>query len=226
MKNWIIFGACALIVAGCGSGGGGSYKPEAVKTVEPVKIAPGEETSLFPLSVGNQWTYALTQSQAGGRTITKEVVFKVTAAKPAGDGIEANIEVSMDGTVTEKQVWQVGSKGIYQVVGGSPATPFTPGQPQILFPPETGRKFTWKGTGFMPTGKPGPMSASYEILGPQTVDTDMGPLSAIAVQSVATMTVNGKQGSQTSMTWWAPKVGLVRYVNANSILKLKTYTAK
>lgn len=234
MKNWIIFGASALVVAGCGSGGGGSYKPEAVKTVEPAKVAPGEEKSLYPLAVGNQWTYTLTQSgtvNGAQRTATSEVVFKVTATKPVGDGVQANIDVSNNGIVTEKQVWLVDSKGIFQMVGGAPATTFTPSQPQILFPPETGRKFSWKGTGPVPTEKPGvmksaPISASYEILGSQTVDTDMGPISAIAVQSSATMTVNGKQGTTPSITWWAPKIGLVRYVSANVILKLKTYSAK
>jgi len=239
MKNWIIFGASALVVAGCGSGGGGSYKPEAVKTVEPAKVAPGEEKSLYPLAVGNQWTYTLTQSgtvNGAQRTASSEAVFKVTAIKPVGDGVQANIEVSIGGTLSEKQVWLVDSKGIFQMVGGAPAITFTPSQPQILFPPETGRKFSWKGVGPVagqptPDGRPTPMkpgsiSASYEILGPQTVDTDMGPISAIAVQSSATMTVNGKQVSTPSITWWAPKVGLVRFVTNNTILKLKTYSAK
>ena len=188
-------------------------------------------------TVGNQWTYTVeSQQNVNGKTQTGkgEVTFKVVNVKPAGGGTQATLEVSSGGKVTDTQVWLQNDKGLYQVSVGKDKSPYTPMQPQIMFPVEAGKKYTWKGTGITPAAKTGTMTMKSEILGPQEVDTDMGPMSGIAIESFTSARVDNQTVTATSTTWWGPKKGLIRYRQASGfgntqtiqILKLKSFSIK
>ncbi|MCX7799968.1 MAG: hypothetical protein N2109_06445 [Fimbriimonadales bacterium] len=227
--------AASAVLAGCGQSG--EYQPTPVKSVPPAVVARGEERTLFPLQVGNQWVYTVEDQQRRGDQVgsrTAEAVFRVAKTEPVGDGIKGVIEVSIEGRVQETQSWLVDSTGIYQLTAGRVPLAYEPKQPGILFPVDTGRTFQWKGKGLMPDGTPGSGTLENRILGPQEVDTDMGRMSAFCVETSGTFRSQRGQGKMRSMVWWAPKVGLVRgrmelsggELGAVQTLRLKSYTLK
>ncbi|MEJ5170455.1 MAG: hypothetical protein WHU10_05660 [Fimbriimonadales bacterium] len=225
----------ALVVAGCGKSG--EYQPTPAQSVQPAVVARGEERVLFPLRAGNQWVYTIEDQQRRGNqsaSRTAEAVFRVASAEPAGDGVKAVVEVTVENTVSERQTWLVDSTGIYQLAGGRAGVTYEPKQPAILFPVDTGRTFQWKGKGLMPDGTTGTGTLNNKILGPQEVDTEMGRMSAFCVETSGTFQSQRGQGRMRSMVWWAPKVGLVRWrmelsvgdFGAVQTLRLKSYTLK
>lgn len=234
-RSVCIVGAALAVLVGCGQSG--EYQPTPVKSVQPAVVARGEERTLFPLQVGNQWVYTVEDQQRRGdqaASRTAEAVFRVSKAEPMGDGTKAVIEVSFDGRVQETQSWLVDSTGIYQLTAGRSALVYEPKQPALLFPVDTGRTFQWKGKGLMPDGTSGTGTLDNRILGPQEVDTEMGRMSAFCVETTGTFRSQRGQGRMRSMVWWAPKVGLVRWrmelsvgeLGAVQTLRLKSYTLK
>lgn len=231
--------AAGLLLAGCGSGGSG-YKPTPSKPVDVAAVKPSDETSLMPLSVGNQWTYTgQTGIRVQGKSQTQdfELTFKVVKVTPSANGKIADIEIvsNLPNAKTDRQRWEVNSKGIYQLAIGNPLVAFDPPQPVILFPADAERKFSWKGKGITPAGKQGSTTAESRILAPQIVDSASESVSAIPVETKGTLDVNNTKGQYLAMAWWAPKIGLVRYrqevVIANQnvlvqILKLKAKTVQ
>lgn len=204
-----------LFAAGCGSGGS-SYKPEPVKPVGTASIKPGEEAKLFPWAVGNQWTYACeTTQQVQGQTVggAFDLTFKITAVTPTADGERCEVEItnSTNPKAKDLQRWERNSKGIFQVAVGNPMIAYNPPQPVILFPAETGRKFTWKGSGMTPAAKQGTTTVESEILGPQQVDGATERYSAIAVSTKGTFSYGTSNGQVASTAYWQPGTGLVRY---------------
>lgn len=229
----------ALILAGCGSGGGGgSYEAKSVKQIEPAKLAPGQEASIFPWKVGNQWTYTLdgfqqsAQGQASQPTI--EVTYRVVSVDPVPGGEKATLEVTRDGAVMDRQVWTRNDKGLFQVSVGQTATPFDPMQPALLFPLDTGKTFKWTGKGVVPNGTVGTSKSESKVTGPQEVDTEMGRLSAIAVETQSEWTSGNLKGLTNSVSWWKPGTGIVRFkqtaianqIAVTQLLKLKSATLK
>lgn len=239
-------GLAGLIASGCGSGGS-SYEPTPTKPASELTFQPGEELSMFPLAVGNQWTYSAETTQAvqgkGSGSGKFELTLKVVKVTPIEGGNRAEIEVvttqstqadSKAGSRTDRQVWDVTKKGIYQLSVGTPAVPFEPSQPNLLFPPDADRKFSYKGTGITPAGGKGTIQLDCRILPMQRVDTENESYPAIPVESKGTFQVGNTKGQMASMAYWAPKVGLVRFrqelLGANAMLaltlKLKAKTVR
>lgn len=226
MTHHFVRATCPLLAGafllGCGSGGGGNYKPRPEAKVTPATVAKGEETTLFPLRVGNKWVF-----EVEGETVTTQakaltrstVTFQVTGVVDGPSGKDATVRVTTESQTGEKrstnQKWRVSDKGIFQLLAGINEIPFNPPQPILPFPPEKGNRVQYKGTGAVATKRAGTLSGFTEVLGPQEVDTGDGRLSAIACQLSGDWSGpddNGKtvKGRFGYMVWFAPKVGPVR----------------
>src|SRR5262249_1271038 len=111
----------------------------------------------------------------------------------------------------DHQVWQITKKGIFQVSAGKQGNTYDPPQPALLFPPEPGRKFSWKGKGVTPAAEEGTQELESTVLSFQEVDTDRDKYWSIPVESRGTFEGPKAKGQIASVAYWAPKVGLVRY---------------
>lgn len=237
-KFWIGGLAGALILAGCGSGGGGSYTPKQTKKVDPAVVAPGQEANLFPWKVGNQWTYTLEgmrMSQQGQQADpVRTITYKLTAVAPVEGGEKATFEISQDGAVMDRQVWLRNAKGIFQVSVSPANVPFTPMQPALVFPVKEGAKFKWTGTGVVPGGDQGKSTTESTVVGPQEIDTESGRMSGIAIETQTQWSSGNLKGMTNSVAWWTPGYGIVRFkqtamannVAVTQLLKLKSATLK
>lgn len=218
--SWPLLAGALLV--GCGSGGGGSYKPRPEAKVTPTTVTAGEEAQLFPFKVGNKWVFDVEGETltAQARALTRSsVTFQVTGVVDGPNGKDATVRVTTESQTGEKrstnQKWRVNDTGIFQLLAGVNEIPFNPPQPIFPFPPEKGTRVQYKGTGAVATKRPGTLSGNTEVLGPQEVDTGVGRLSAIACQLTGDWsgpddngkTVKGKFGY---MVWFAPKIGPVR----------------
>ncbi len=210
-----VLAAIALgVVLGCGSGSGSAYEAKPIKKPPPAAVKPGEEASLFPLKVGNQWTYVAetqTTTSGVGSTVTDELTLRVAKVEPFGGGSQATIEVvSGKGRPTTYQIWRADKAGIYQVRSDSKSEPFVPPQPAIKFPATAGSKFEWTGTGPTATAEKLSTTVKSTILAPQEIDTMSERVSAIPVEMTSRYT--GKNGETliASVTYWVPNIGLAR----------------
>jgi hypothetical protein len=239
MKQYVILGTIGLTIVGCGSSGS---KPTDTKREAPdVKLSVQNQRSLFPLEVGNSWTYALevvaqTANQPK-QTRTAEVQYKVTkVSKESSDSTKATLGIFQDGKLQDEQEWSCDNKGIFQISMKAAKVPYIPKQPAIRFPLKDQDEFRWEGTGLTPIGKQGSMKTAFKNDGIQkNVDTDMGPMSALFMQNGGSFkTTDGIVGNQVVNSWFTPGVGLVRFrqvlqlKNGSSsiILRLKSYNVK
>lgn len=204
---------CVAALSGCG-GKSSNYQAK-VKADEP-KLEEGlTRENVFPLSVGNQWVYAAEQVVMGpngqGGSQKAEVAWKVTDVKDTPSGKRAVIEVRSGGKTVDRQVWELNSKGLYQIsVGSDKPRPFSPPMPVLEFPATEGLKFTWKGTAIGSDNKPAAVSSVSTVQPVRAADTARDPIAAIPIESVMTY---GKDGSTATTTaFFAPKVGMVRLV--------------
>jgi len=239
-----MFGAATalLILAGCGSNN--SYKPVPPKSVV-ASVKPGDEATLFPLAVGNKWQYSVTTTTStpqGSGSAPADITMEVKSIDKRADGsVAATIDLSKGEVLQDSQVWVVSPKGIFQeTVGLAPDTrKFEPPQPVAYFPIEVDKEMTWEGkgpTGISEKGKNVilPIKQTMVSKGVESdVDTFMGTMSAYRFESTQTYS-NGKVTvTDKSYTWWAPKIGMVRYmkelttdknVAQKQVISLRQYT--
>jgi len=237
LRPIIIIGLAAAAIVGCG-GSKGAYKPDLAKKVAVATVEAGKEQCLFPVTVGSNWVYTLTDVQQVGqqrRSQEIELTFRVASSTDTPEGKKATIEVVLkSGKVVDSQTWYITSKGVYQGTSGAKKIPYTPMQPAIFFPVTAGTTTTWKGTGVTPLGSTGSMNLTLKNLGPQEVDIEDGRISAFATTSEGTFTDGKVQGRVLSDGWFAPNVGMVRTrieaVAGNrqivQLFKLKKYEVK
>lgn len=229
--------AALALLGGCG-GDVDSGEPKRAKPIEKAVFKPGDELNVWPMKEGNQWTYSLTSvAPRDGRPVeTKtEITLRVEKVTPIAEGVRAEIGIiDRDGAKTETQVWDFDKKGIFQVRAGVKMVTFNPRQPAILFPPDPGKMFTWKGTGLLPVGPSGQAESASKVLAAQEVDTEQGRVSAFPVESAVGFTLKGTRGVSISTAYWKPGVGLVRYrqeivvgsLNMAQLMVLKAYVVK
>lgn len=198
------------VAAGCGSKDEPSNPQSgATKQLEPVKIPAGQEATIMPLAVGNQWVYHLANVSGAGR-VDDEITFRVTSITPKGNGSIANVEVTNKTGMHEPQTWVLDDKGFFVTEATSDRHVFNPPQPMVVFPLADGQSFKWTGTGPRPARNPGPSTLEGKLIGSQEVDTAMGTMAGYCVETTTTWTEDGKQGGMVAASWYAPKVGLVR----------------
>lgn len=208
--------ACGAILAlaGCKKGPPDNYVPQPEKAIPPATVTPGNEASLLPLDKGNQWTYAISitrmikgQQQA---PMHREWTCKITSSEKTADGTKAVMDILQDDRLQDRQVWLVNSKGIYQTASGNPPVAYKPLMPIIAFPVKAGNTFKWAGTGPSGLGTSGPHTSTSNILGSSEVDTEMGRLSAIPIESDTRVKVGKNDGQSVSTVWFAPGTGIVK----------------
>lgn len=187
-----------------------AYVPTPPPKVEPAPTEVAGGAAVMPLAVGNRWTYSLrTEAYDGSKPLGRNeetVIYRVKARYGKNDQ-DAYLTLEASGRTIDLQDWRTTDAGVYQLSSGAKRTAYSPPQPLILVPMTPGRRFEWKGRGAMPDSSIGQGSAKNEILPSQTVDTGMGPMSAIPV--VSRMSFAGGQSENTS--WFRPGVGLVRF---------------
>jgi len=244
----IAMGTVCLSLTGCsGPGKGGGYTPKPEEKVVPITIAEGQEADLFPAKVGNTWVYEDDSSQAtaqGQRSAKTEVTFKITGVVDTADGKEVTVNVLADGKLSDRMKWRIGSNGIYELSGTlreTAASPlkdvkFEPPVPVLPFPTKDRTQIDVAATGVRPAAGVGPFKSKVTVDGIQEVDTAMGRFSALSSTSVSTYQNKGIKCQTSSTAYWAPKVGIVRYVqdivltnadgktiSSNSVLRLKSH---
>lgn len=205
----------ALSVVGCRSGGPpDAYKPQPVEKIPVATISAGNEKSLMPLDIGNEWTYTV---EAGGvsttgekKTVSFELRWKVVDSVKTPNGDKITIAVTRNGKVEDRQIWLVNAKGFYQLSTGNPLKHFSAPQPVLEFPVSEGRTFAWKGSGPSALGM-GKMDVENKILAVQEVDTEVGRLSAIPIESHTSIDTGEFKGRTTSTLWLTPSIGIVRF---------------
>lgn len=245
----VSMGVAALAAAsGCNRGGGGTYQPKQVTEAKVEAIDENLGEGIWPMAVGNQWTYEVEvgQNLAGQTSQRKfELTFRVSKIENVGDGKRVSIETWEGATRPDKptmQLWAVTPRFIGQVWVGDSTKAYSPPQPAIMFPLKAGEEMKYKGTGPTPVGVQGPQEIELKLLPAQLVDTGMGRVTAIPVESggkwSGTIQQNGKplkiDGSIRSMSFFAPKIGLVRFRQETSFpngagtqtLRLKSHTIK
>ena len=197
----------ALALAGCKNHAPG-YTPTPPTVVEPVKLAEVKTPlALMPLDLGNQWSYTLTvetykkDKLLGSGDVS--VDYRVSTVRPDGSAL---LILRQDGQSVDQQVWRSTSSGLYQVASGLKSVPYVPQQPLALVPLSPGQKFDWKGRAPEPDAGVGPATMTSVVLAPQNVDTGLGPLSAIPIESVTRY----PRSVARSTSWFRPGVGLVR----------------
>jgi hypothetical protein len=208
MKQTIALCAIAIVV-GCSGGSGGGYVPTPAPKIPPAKLTSGQEASLFPMAVGNEWTYeieTITRTKTQQATRKVDAIFRVVKVEKVGDGSRATLDLLSGDKVVDRQVWSINSKGIFQnSIGKDKVRLFSTPIPAIVFPVSEGQKFSWSGT----DGKY-KMTFNSTVRGSQEVDTAAKRLSAIAVDSLGE-SVAGKITEKTDRTiWFAPGIGIVR----------------
>lgn len=240
-KTLTLVGALALgaFLAGCGSGDGGAYKPKAVEKAAPVpEVAAGQETNLMPFAEGNEWVYESSiVLQQGGQQATNEtdVTFRVVRATPGANGTDAVLEIKSQEGQPERQTWRINPKGLYQVAAGAGnPLPFDPPQPAATFPLEKGREIKWTGVGLLPGGGRGQSTLTQRVLATQEIDTAMGRMMAIPVETRQNWGSGQTAGQSASTVWWVPGTGIVRFrqeiatpaASAVQVLRLKSKSLK
>lgn len=235
--GWLAAVLVTVALVGCGKSGASS-EPKASKPLEPAKVQPGEELQIFPLVPGNQWVYESSLVAQGGNRIQEQqavVTLKVKSLKSEGGQTKAIVEATNDQDDTkEVQVWVTDQTGIYQSSVGRDPVFFQPMQPVLKFPIEQGQKFTWKGRGYRPVGGPGNYTAESVVLASEEVDTGLGTMSAIPVETVSKYRWQNRDVQVKSTAWWVPKIGFVRYAIIVSFpeggyqrtLRLKSHSLK
>lgn len=219
---------------GCnGNSGSGAYVPKAPKEIPPASLAAGEESKIFPIQIGNRWRYNMERmAQLGTNRIPQNDDFflEVKNVQDIPEGKRITLEQIKNDVTVDRQTWEIRKDGIYEVsLGLDNPTTNTPPVPQIPFPIEKDKKFSYTGQALTPFGKVGKVTIEGTIIGPEEVDTNMGRLSAIRVDSKKTFEVDAKRkGTEETSTWYAPNVGIVRMVqttmastNAAAVLKLQ-----
>lgn len=232
-----LIGFAALGIVGCGSSEPAAKGPAAGPKIQPATVAPGQEASLFPLAEGNQWVYQVDstlQAAQGQKSASQEATFRIAKVQDSGGAKVATMEVYTNGKKTESSEWSVNSGGIYQNTAGTPPVKFSPPQLVVKFPVVAGESFQWSGTGKLNSGSTGASTVRSKVLGPQEVDTPMGRLSAFAISSESKWTDKKLEYSMNGTIWWAPNIGIVRYVQAvgnkngisTIVLRLKSRSLK
>lgn len=234
----LLVAAAAVILTGCGSGDAAKGEQKRAKTIDKAVFKPGDELAMWPMKEGNQWTYTLTSvAPRDGRQAqtVSELTLRVEKVTPKADGVTAVLAVlDRDGARTETQVWDVDKQGIYQIRAGAKQVPFEPRQPALLYPPDPGKIFKWKGTGLLPVGSTGASESASKVLDAQEVDIEQGRVSAFPVETAVSFTLNRVKGISISTAYWKPGVGLVRYrqeiavgnANLGQLMILKAYVVK
>ena len=235
--NWkISIGMMSLVVIGCGKA---EYKPVPIKEVkseQPSNISPEQ---LYPMKMGNKWTYALEISRElegkPAETGSVEIGYEVKSVSNPSTGVTRGvITMTEEGKPKDEQVWEIDSAGVHQVSVGKTPVVFSPKQTIVSFPLKFDEVRSFKGTGITPLGGNGSMDYKFSTHELQPVDTDSGRMNGLFVESSGTFKSSKGEGVVGNNSWFVPGVGLARFKQVVQVtggrssltLRLKSYTIK
>lgn len=232
--------ALALVAAGCGKSSTGEYKPVPPKEPETANVKAGEESSLFPSAVGNRWAYdavVVSAGPSGAIRTPSTITLEIKEVNPGAEGIvKSTVEISKGEVLQDRQIWVVNREGIFlEQTGIDTISRPDPMQLTVPFPIELDKIVEWKGKAQGATGKVAEITQEVVHGGPEDVDTIVGMLSAYRVETTQRFKVDKADVLVTNTSWWAPKIGLVRYkqevkgngrVVQSQTMMLKQYTVK
>lgn len=211
MKRTLLLSIGILALAalvGCGD----KEAAQNSKTEKPEVKTAGElegqsPMDLFPTEVGTQVTYDMTQ---GGET--KELTFVIAESKDVANGKEVTVEVqNAQGEVTDTTVWRLNDKGLSQVMARDDQA-FEPPQPLVNFPITFSEPVQYEGVGpYASVDARGKITGENRVRGKELVQTEMGEVEALAVDTAYTWEHQGNTYISRETTWVAPKYGIVRY---------------
>jgi hypothetical protein len=220
----------AMTLSGCNKNEEKAVVPGDAPKVEAFPEGT-KVTDLFPATPGAQSTYS-----AGG---TGEITLKIVDVKDAGENKVITMQTIEQSKVTDTLMWQIGPKGIFQLNARN-GKAYDP--PQMSAGPDFNSKTEVKYAGKGPfpsveTGQPdyGDIKGALKNRGIETVDTDMGQIQALAVESAYIYKSGGKNYRILNTTWFAPKYGIVRMVQTTQrddnfsrsmTMKLKGFRSK
>lgn len=204
--------AAFALIGGCQNSG---EKATTEKAKKPDAVMAGDlngksPMDIWPSKVGAQTTYDAT---INGKPAV--LTFKVTKVKPAGkNGQDISFEIfnsAQPDKPTDNPVWRLDEDGLSQVSARQGLT-FTPPQFLVHFPIKFGEQYDYKGKGPFPLGKgSGDLTGKTRVRGQEVVQTDMGDIEAIAVESIYGWKAENMIFRSTETAWIAPNYGLVRY---------------
>lgn len=225
----IILGLTISLV-GCNKGEDKTNVPGEAPKVEAFPEGT-KITDLFPTTPGAQSTFT-----AGD---TAELTLKVSDVKESGENKIVTMEIVEQEKVTDTVTWQVGPTGIFQL-SARKGKLYSP--PQLAASPDfkNVEEIKYEGKGpyaSVETGKPdfGAIKGALKNRGIETVDTQMGQIQALSVESAYLYESGGKKYRIINTTWFAPKYGIVRMVqttqredniNRSITMKLKGFRSK
>lgn len=244
MKQSILLSLATLALVGSLAGCGGDDKPKKSNTATEttvVKQDPIDRSSLdgkspmdlMPHEVGDQWVY---ENPAGD-----EVVFKVAESTKKGDVVDFRIDVLVEGEVRDSTNWRISPEGFFQTAAKK-GMKFEPALPIATFPIEYGKEVSYDGVGPYPgtADKSGKQAVLSRVRDVELIDTPMGQMSAMAIETVTRYNTNNSKGEAigvqiTARIWMAPGYGIVLYKDGartldgqtgSSSLKLKSFSGK
>jgi len=238
MKNFVIgftlLAMASIALVGCNKGDSSAKPTASAPKVTPLgDIKSLKVQDLLPNQKGTQATYEVVGKPGNDLTIRVQD-YQENGGKP-----RITLEFLEGTRVTDVSVWEFNEKGLYQI-SARKGKAYNPPALQISSDLTDHKEYSFKGTGPYPTveaGKPdtGPLESLTKIRGVETVDTSMGQIEALAVITATIYTSDGKKYRQMNTTWFAPKYGIVRYVqtlqredgqSSTFTLKLKGFSAK
>lgn len=231
--------ACALAIPLAGCNRDGAATPAATgeaRKVQTLGKEPGQltATDLFPTTVGAQSSFEVVGNQTGA-----ELTLRVADVQKQGDATTVKLEVKEGQRVTDTSGWRLDAKGIAQTSARN-GIAYNPPQMALTLPVTDNAEKKFTGTGPFPSvdaNEPtqGQMNGAMRVRGVETVETAMGLIEAVATESVIVYRAGQNQYRQQTVTWFAPKYGIVRYRQSviradgqtrNLTLRLKSFTQK
>jgi hypothetical protein len=172
----------------------------------------------MPVAQGKSWTFeGLTA--AGGQEGRMEVTLQVASIQDTPAGKVVKIDVLTGANKSDEFTWRFQEDGIVQIAtqfrdqatGNRRLVTYEPPLRVLKFPAKTSEVAQFAVTGARPGANPGPMNVTFQTQGIQEIDTAMGPMSALATQTVSTYQEKNVRFRTTSTSWWVKNVGMVRY---------------
>ncbi len=204
----------ACLIGGCGSSSSTATTGTKAPPVAPAEVKPGDEATLFPIAVGNQWTFdeqeAIVAGNGQRRTGQAEVTLRISKVSDANGGKQVTLDVLTGGKLTNRQGWLLTKDGLFQNQTGLKLDPVKPPQPIAKFPIKEGEVTKWAGVGTFGDDHQAKQTSELTTKGSRLVDTDMGQVSAILFQSVSTIQTTKTKGTTEMSLWLRPGTGIAK----------------
>jgi hypothetical protein len=236
-----IAGIVSLSACG-GSGGGGGSSGSSGSGGSPSSVTgsgfapssgPGDVSSYFPLTIGDQWTFNLENTSATAATESGLGAVSITGTQNVKGVLATILQRSDPTTVAVTDAYYYASNGGVTYLGDNDSTDLVTPQivpyPQLLFPVAAGTQSTINATnlsdGKNSGGQPVTISFTQTIVNQalgQVVSTSIGTFSN-ALEQVTTVSGTATVGGQpatvsgTDTTWLVPNIGVVREVTTATV---------